>query len=97
MTPSATSMALRHRAAALRSLASAIEATPAMSLEHFAGDDTWRGPRPLLCRNILIANLAQLHASVDDLRSRAWALERQARELDAVAIAALRAVGSQAV
>jgi hypothetical protein len=96
MSPQSTSTALRHRAAALRSLASAIEATPAMSLERFAGDDTWRGPRPLLCHNILVANLAQLHAAADDLLSHAWRLERQARELD-MAAAAVRAVGSQAV
>lgn len=76
---------LHHRAATLRALAATIERTPATTLEQLAGDDTWRGPRPLLCRNILVANLAQLHAAADDLRQHAWRLERQARELEAAA------------
>lgn len=84
----ATSSTLHHRAATLRALASAIERTPATTLEQFAGDDTWRGERPLLCHNVLVANLAQLHSAVDDLRAHAWQLERQARELDAAALQA---------
>jgi 1,2-phenylacetyl-CoA epoxidase catalytic subunit len=75
---------LRERAAALRSLAEAIEATPAMSLEHAAGDDTWVGPRPTLCRNVLVANLAQLHHAADELRLHAWQLERHAEQLSVV-------------
>lgn len=81
----ATSSSLHHRAATLRALAATIERTPATSLERFAGDETWRGPRPLLCRNVLVANLAQLHGAADDLRGHAWRLERQARDLDAAA------------
>jgi hypothetical protein len=82
----ATSSTLHHRAATLRALADAIERTPATTLEHLAGDDTWRGERPLLCHNVLVANLAQLHAAADDLRAHAWQLERQARDLDAAAL-----------
>ena len=82
----ATSSTLHHRAATLRALAAAIERTPATMLEQLAGDDTWRGDRPLLCRNVLVANLAQIHSAADDLRAYAWQLERQARDLDAAAL-----------
>ena len=82
----ATSSTLHHRAATLRALATAIERTPATTLEHLAGDDTWRGQRPLLCHNVLLANLAQLHSAADDLRAHAWQLERQARDLEAVGV-----------
>jgi hypothetical protein len=88
MSTDATSSRLRTRARALRDLASTIERTPAMSLDQAAGDDTWRGQRPLLCHNVLVANLAQLHGAVDDLRWRAWQLERQANEHDAATAAA---------
>ncbi len=88
MSTDANSSQLRSRARGLRDLASTIERTPAMSLDQTAGDDTWRGQRPLLCHNVLVANLAQLHGAIDDLRWRAWQLERQANELDAVASAA---------
>jgi hypothetical protein len=82
----ANAIGLHHRAATLRALATAIERTPATTLEHAAGDDTWRGERPLLCRNVLIANLAQIHAAADDLRLHAWQLEREARAMDAIAL-----------
>jgi len=82
----ATSSTLHHRAATLRALATAIERTPATTLQQLAGDDTWRGDRPLLCHNVLVANLAQIHSAADDLRAYAWQLERQARDLDAAAL-----------
>jgi len=91
----ATSSTLHHRAATLRALATAIEHTPATTLEHLAGDDTWRGERPLLCHNVLVANLAQLHSAAEDLRAHAWQLERQARELEAAA-APLPTIDTQA-
>jgi hypothetical protein len=92
----ATSSTLHHRAATLRALAAAIERTPATSLDQLAGDETWRGPRPLLCHNVLVANLAQLHAAADDLRANAWRLERQARDLDAAAALQLPAIDTRA-
>ncbi len=93
---SATPSTLRQRAAALRALATTIEGTPAMSLEHLAGDETWRGPRPQLCQSVLIANLAQLHAAVDDLRSQAWHLEREANELERAEAATIQPVETRA-
>ena len=74
---------LRHRAGVLRELAGTIERTAAMSLDRDAGADTWIGARPLLCHNVLVTNLMQIHGAVDDLRWRAWQLERQADEIDA--------------
>lgn len=76
---------LRRRARHLRHLAARIEQLPVMQLERWADDDTWRGPRPLLCRNTLQRNQHQLHAAADDLRSRAWQFELEADHLDAVA------------
>ncbi len=75
----------RRRAHHLRSIAVRIEHSPVMWLEQFAGDDTWAGGRPLLCRSTLQANLAQLHRSVDGLRWQAYLFEQRARQLDAVA------------
>ena len=96
MIQTASSTTLRHRAAALRALATTIEGTPAMSLEQLSGDDTWRGDRPLLCHNVLVANLAQLHASVEDLRAHAWNLDQQAHALEISAAVAGRSLGTQA-
>lgn len=78
---------LRQRARHLRDLANSIESLPVMSLEGHADDDTWRGPRPMLCRSTLGTNQRQLHAAADDLRSHAHRFEQQAAELDAIAAA----------
>jgi len=83
-SPANASM-LRHRAGVLRELAGTIEATEAMSLDRHAGDDTWRGVRPLLCHNVLVTNLMQVHGAVEDLRWSAWQLERRANEIEAAA------------
>jgi 1,2-phenylacetyl-CoA epoxidase catalytic subunit len=77
-----TAAVLRRRAADLRQLAATIEQTPATTLEYAAGEDTWRGQRPDLCRSMLVANLAQLHAAVDDLRGHAWQLARRADQVE---------------
>jgi hypothetical protein len=84
---------LRQRARHLRDLANSIESLPVMSLEGHAGDDTWRGPRPMLCRSTLGSNQRQLHAAADDLRSHALRFERHAAELDAVAAAQVGLAG----
>jgi len=75
---------LRERARRLRQLAHLIEATPAMRLEGLAGDDTWRGARPRLCRDLLERNLAQLHRAADDLRWHAYLLDQRAVAADAL-------------
>ena len=84
---------LRRRAGHLRELATAIEHLPVMSLETYADHDTWRGPRPDLCRSTLRTNQQQLHGAADDLRWHAHRLEQQAAELDAVAAARLGLAG----
>jgi hypothetical protein len=76
---------LRRRARHLRRLADAIEASPVMRLDRHGDVDTWRGPRPDLCRATLARNQHQLHAAADDLREHAWRLDQQAEELDALA------------
>jgi hypothetical protein len=76
---------LRRRARHLRRLADAIETSPVMRLDRHGDVDTWRGPRPELCRATLARNQHQLHAAADDLREHAWRLDQQAEELDALA------------
>lgn len=74
---------LRDRAARLRAFATRIEQLPVLRLDLAAGDDTWRGPRPALCRAMLEVNQHQLHAAADDLRWHALRLDREVDELDA--------------
>ncbi|MGB0112560.1 MAG: hypothetical protein WBP59_05025 [Ilumatobacteraceae bacterium] len=85
MIPNAQADELRRRSHHLREVASTIERLGALRLELHAGDDTWRGRRPLLCRSVLAANQQQLHAAVDHLRWTAITFEHRADELDAVA------------
>lgn len=85
MTPTARAAQLRRRAHHLRALATAIESTPAMSLDVHAQDDAWCGQRPLLCRALLARSQHQLHAAADDLRSQAYRLDREADDLEAMA------------
>lgn len=73
---------LRRRARRLRTLAQTIERTPALTLERHANEDTWRGQRPLLCRNLLLANQTQLHSAAEGLRWQAFLFERRAAELE---------------
>jgi len=84
-TLAADASVLRPRAGVLRELAATIERSSAMSLDRDAGADTWLGARPLLCHNVLLTNLMQVHGAVDDLRWSAWQLERRANEIDAAA------------
>ncbi len=84
---------LRQRARHLRHLADAIETSPVMRLDRYGGVDTWRGPRPELCRATLARNQHQLHAAVDDLREHAWWFDRQAQELETVARTRIGLVG----
>jgi hypothetical protein len=74
---------LRHRARHLRELATAIEQTAALGLDGAAGEDTWRGQRPLLCTNLLATNQRQAHDAIDGLRWQAYLFEQQAAQLDA--------------
>lgn len=75
---------LRQRARHLRGLATAMEASPTIDLDHHAGDDTWRGRKPALCRAILAANLHQLHSAAEDLRWQAYLFEQQALEIEII-------------
>ncbi len=55
-----------------------------MRLDRYGDVDTWRGPRPALCRATLIHNQHQLHAAAEDLREHAWRLDQHALELEAI-------------
>ena len=76
---------MRGRAGHLRDLATTIEQMPVMRLDRWCDDDTWRGPRPWLCRATLQRNQHQLHAAADDLRLHAHRFELEAEHLDAIA------------
>ena len=76
---------LRSRARHLRDLATRIEQMPVMRLDRWCDDDTWRGPRPWLCRSTLRTNQHQLHAAAEELRLHAHRFELEAEHLDAVA------------
>ena len=91
MNATARADRLRRRVSELRSLAAAIESSAVMRLEHLAGEDTWRGGRPTLCRTLLTTNLHQLHQAADDLRWQAWLFEQRAAELEAIAVQQLQA------
>jgi hypothetical protein len=69
---------LRARARSLRVLADQIEATPAMSLDRYTGEDTWVNPKADLCRTILRVNHAQVLHAVDELRWLAHRLDLHA-------------------
>ena len=84
---------LRQRAQHLRDLAGSIESLPVMRLESHATDDTWHGPRPMLCRSMLGKNQQQLHVAADDLRSHAHLFEQRAAQLDAIAAARIGLAG----
>lgn len=80
---------LRRRAAVLRAFADRIEHLPVLRLDHLAGEDTWSGPRPELCRATLASNQHQLYAAADELRWYALRFEREADQLDSVALGEL--------
>jgi hypothetical protein len=69
---------LRARARTLRTLADQIEATPAMSLDRYTGDDTWVNPKADLCSTILLVNQAQVLHAAEELRWHAHQLDLRA-------------------
>ena len=79
---------LRASADELRRLASAIEASPVMELDRYAGEDTVTGPRfdELLIR--LRRCQHDLFAQAEELRWTAHRWHLQADELDAAALRA---------
>jgi len=87
---------LRQRATQLRITASKLEATPALVLYRWAGDDVWRGPTPTRCLDDMLQMRADLLRAADDLRDAARLLDQRAEQLDtqARATAAITAVGA---
>lgn len=81
-SPSATTLdnvdILTDRARRLRLLAARLGHLLSMSLPGLAGEDTWRGPRPDLCRTMLLQNNRQIRHRMNELVDIARDLERQA-------------------
>ena len=73
---------LRTRATDLRSLATAIEGTRAMEIDHLMGTSAWRGPRAESCVDELRRHQRRIHVVADELRWRARRLDRLAIEID---------------
>jgi|TARA_R110002110_G_scaffold75033_1_gene198418 hypothetical protein len=84
--PGYEAIELRRRAQRLRHLASRIDASLVMTLERHAGNNTWRGRRPLLCVNLLRHDQSQLAAEVEGLRWQAYLFDQQAARLDQAAV-----------
>jgi hypothetical protein len=82
MTINEDASTLRARAQLLRALAVELERTPAMTLERFAGPDTWRNPRAAACAHDLFADQSRLFHAADDLRWTAMQLERRAADVE---------------
>ena len=76
------SAALRLRANELRQVAVMIESSSVMTLDRHAGEETVIGSRFDALLDELRLAQQQLFASVDELRWRAYCLERDADDLD---------------
>ena len=79
------SAALRLRANELRQVAVMIESSSVMTLDRHAGEDTVIGSRFDALLDELRRAQQELFASVDELRWRAYCLERDADDLDLAA------------
>ena len=77
---------LRARADELRAVAARIEASWAMTLHGLAGEDTWSGPGPELCRRLLSGNQHQLRLAAEELRRRAAMLDQRATDIEVQAL-----------
>ena len=76
------SAALRVRANEMRQVAVMIESSSVMTLDRHAGEETVIGSRFDALLDELRLAQQQLFASVDELRWRAYCLERDADDLD---------------
>jgi len=79
------SAALRVRANEMRQVAVMIESSSVMTLDRHAGEETVIGSRFDALLDELRLAQQQLFASVDELRWRAYCLERDADDLDMAA------------
>ncbi len=73
---------LRARAAGLRSLASAISSSRALTVYRLAGPQTWVGPTAQACFDALVTLRRQLQTEQQSLRDNARRLDRQADVLE---------------
>lgn len=68
---------LLERAHRLRRLAERLSRLAALALGDIAGEDTWRGPRPDLCRTMLEHNSRQIRRRSEELLATAREMERR--------------------
>ena len=73
---------LRARARSLRTLATELERTPAMSLDVDAGPATWQVPRGDACVAALHVHQTRVHQAAEELRWLAHRLDVRADELE---------------
>ncbi len=74
--------ALRRRAGELRRLAVRLDAVALGEVLAWAGPDTWRSPAADECRAMLSRDRQRIAQAADELRDRAWRLDRQAEALE---------------
>jgi hypothetical protein len=72
---------LLERAHRLRTLATAIDNSRALTVHALAAPDTWVGPTPQLCYDLLFRSRQRLMEQRDQLRHQAAAFDRRATEL----------------
>lgn len=77
--------ALRQRAIELRRAAAQVEAVGLDEVIHWAGPETWRSPGADACLAMLERDRQRLGQAADELRDRAWRLDRQADAAEALA------------
>lgn len=86
MPPTSDATRLRQRAVTLRTLARRIGSLHVLDLYRMAGAETWVGPSPQHCADVLRARRSALLAAADDLVGTAARLERQAAALEAATL-----------
>jgi hypothetical protein len=78
---------LRQRAAALRHVATRIDALTVLDLHRRADSSTWIGPTPQRCHELLLAMRTSVANAADDVRATSRLLDQRAAALDAQAAA----------
>ena len=83
----ATAQHLRHRAWAARAMAERLESAPLLTLDRFAGAETWQCPAADEFLLAISLFRHQILGAADDLRWEAQQLDRRAAQEEAAAVA----------
>lgn len=84
----ATAQNLRNRASGARAIAARLDAAPLLSLDGYAGSDTWRCPAADEFLVTVIQYQQRLLGAAEDLRWQALLLDQWAEEQEAADAAA---------